>query len=71
MGYILLLVLGVAVVVVILAALAGGKKRAVGRAAPGDDVTYKKPAAEEANPAASRVASQGQADQAERRTPPA
>ncbi|ACB75507.1 hypothetical protein Oter_2224 [Opitutus terrae PB90-1] len=71
MGYILLLILLVAVVAVLLMAFMGGKKRPVGRAKPGDDVTPKQPAANEATPHASDLASNRVADQAQQRTPPA
>lgn len=71
MGYILLLILLVAVVGVLLMAFMGGQKRPVGRAKPGDDVTPQQPAASEPTPHASDVAGNRAADQAQQRTPPA
>lgn len=71
MGYILVLILGVTVVVVLAVAFMGGKKRPVGRAAPGNDVTPKQPAANGPTPGASDTASNREADAAQRRIPPA
>lgn len=71
MGYILVLVLTVGLVVVLFMVFMGGKKRAVGRASPGHDVTPKQPAANEPTPHRSDIASDRAADGAQERTPPA
>ncbi len=71
MGYILVLIIGAVVVVGLLVAFMSGRKRAVGRTGPGDDVTVKTPASESPTPSASSTASNRNADTAQRRTPPA
>ena len=71
MGYILLLIVGVAVVVGLIVMFMGGKRRPAGRTTPYNDVTKKTPAADEANPAASSTATQSQANAAQKHTPPA
>lgn len=71
MGYILVFILGGLALVGVCVALVGGRKRPVGRTAIGHDVSYKQPAADEANPAASDTASDAQAEAARKKTPPA
>lgn len=71
MGYIVLLVLGIAAIVVLAAALMSGRRRPAGRTWPGKDITPKQPAANEPTPGASDTAPPGQAEQAQRHTPPA
>lgn len=76
MGYILVLVLGAALVLVLLMAFVGGKRRATGRASGGPvsgggDVTPKAPEAESATPAASSIAPESRAQNAQKHTPPA
>jgi len=71
MGYIFVLIIGAVVVVGLLVAFMSGRKRAVGRTSPGDDVTVKSPASEYPTPSASSTSSRQKADTAQRHTPPA
>lgn len=71
MGYILVLILGVVVLAVVVMAFMGGKKRPVGRASSGADITHKTPAANEPTPGASNVASNPEASAADKHVPPA
>jgi hypothetical protein len=71
MGYILALIIGIAVLVLLLVAFMGGKRRPVGRASLGKDITHKEPAADEATPGASDTAGNRAARAAQERTPPA
>jgi len=72
MGYIVVLILGTVVVVGLLALFVGGRKRPVGQTNPrGDDVTPKRPAADEPTPGASSTANQAQVRAAQKHTPPA
>lgn len=71
MGYIVALIIGGVVLVLLLVAFMGGKRRPVGRAAPGRDITPKEPAANEATPGASDTAGNRAANAAQERTPPA
>jgi len=71
MGYIFLLIIGGAVLVGVLILLMSGGRRPAGRAKPYNDVTPRKPEAEDANPAASSTATAAQADAAQKHTPPA
>jgi hypothetical protein len=71
MGYIILLIVGLAVVIGLLVMFVGGKRRPTGQVSPGNDVTQKVPGAEEANPAASSTAPSNQVNTAQKHTPPA
>lgn len=71
MGYTLVLIIGAAVVLVLLVAMMSGRKRPVGRTAPGNDITPKMPSAEYPTPDASKTASRQTSDTAQRHTPPA
>ena len=70
MGYIFLLIVGAVVLVGLAVLFMGGHRRPAGQTSPYADVTQKTPGAEEANPAASSIASQTQANTAQRHTPP-
>lgn len=65
------MIIGLAVLVLLLAAFMGGKRRPVGRASPGRDITHKEPAANEPTPGASDTAGNRAARAAQERTPPA
>lgn len=71
MGYILVLLLGTAVVVVVFMAVMSGRKRPTGQVERGADVTQKKPSADQPTPGASQTATDNEAGEAQRRTPPA
>jgi hypothetical protein len=71
MGYILTLVIGGVVVIGIIAMLVAGKKRSAGQTHRGDDVSVKKPAADEPTPGASNTAGSAQIRSAQKHTPPA
>lgn len=70
MGYILLLIIGVAVLIGLFVMFAGRSKPA-GQTAPADDVTHKKPAADEPTPTESTTTNTTQAAAAEKKIPPA
>ena len=71
MGYILLLIVGVAVVIGLIVMFVGKSRRPAGQTSPATDVTQKKPSADEPTPTSSSSTTTSQAAAAEKRIPPA